>query len=76
MRFGGSGRCGRPAARSEVCADIVDGVPPDSGTLIERHAPHAIVLDDFHHRLLTQSKRTPFPAAAVRRALASTSSSE
>ncbi|MDF3293621.1 hypothetical protein [Streptomyces silvisoli] len=53
-----------------------DGVPPDIGALIDRHAPHVIVLDDFHHRLLTQSKRTPSPAAEVRRALASTSSSE
>ncbi|WP_345052022.1 protein kinase family protein [Streptomyces rameus] len=52
-----------------------DGVPPDIGAIIDRHAPHAIVLDDFHHRLLTQSKRTPFPVAEVRQALASTSAS-
>ncbi|KMS65638.1 hypothetical protein ACH49_30885, partial [Streptomyces leeuwenhoekii] len=36
-------------------------------------APDAVVLDDFHHRLLTRSKRTPFPAAEIRRALAGTS---
>ncbi|WP_393087659.1 protein kinase family protein [Streptomyces sp. LN704] len=50
-------------------------VPPDIGAIIDRHAPHAIVLDDFHHRLLTQSKRTPFPAAEVQQALAGASKS-
>ncbi|MFD3502968.1 protein kinase family protein [Streptomyces sp. NPDC058678] len=52
------------------------GVPPDIGPILDRHAPHAIVLDDFHHRLLTQSKRTPFPAAEVRRALTGASRSD
>ncbi|SDM73195.1 protein kinase family protein [Allokutzneria albata] len=46
-----------------------EGVPPDIGAIIDRHARHAVVLDDFHHRLLTRSKRTPFPAAEVRRSL-------
>ncbi|MEU2927969.1 protein kinase family protein [Streptomyces sp. NPDC007251] len=45
------------------------GVPSGLASVLDRHAPHAIVLDDFHHRLLTRSKRTPFPAAEVRRAL-------
>ncbi|MGW0414196.1 protein kinase family protein [Streptomyces collinus] len=45
-------------------------VPPDLAALIDRHAPHALVLDDFHHRLLTRSKHTPFPAAEILRALA------
>ncbi|MFD9394018.1 protein kinase family protein [Streptomyces sp. NPDC060000] len=48
-------------------------ISPDIGAIIDRHAPHAVVLDDFHHRLLTQSKRTPFPAAEIERALASAS---
>ncbi|MEY2241918.1 protein kinase family protein [Streptomyces sp. BF23-18] len=48
-------------------------VPADIGAIIDRHAPHATVLDDFHHRLLTHSKRTPFPAAALRQALADAS---
>lgn len=52
-----------------------DGVPPEVGAIIDRHAPHALVLDDFHQRLLTQSKRTPFPAAALQQALASTDAS-
>ncbi|MFD6822759.1 protein kinase family protein [Streptomyces sp. NPDC060085] len=51
-------------------------VPPDITAIIDRHAPHAIVLDDFHHRLLTKSKRTPFPAAELRRAVGGASTSE
>jgi hypothetical protein len=42
-----------------------DGVPPEIAAIIERHARAAVVLDGFHHRLLTQSKRTPFPAAEL-----------
>ncbi|MEU1340169.1 protein kinase family protein [Streptomyces sp. NPDC005827] len=52
------------------------GIPADIAAIIKRHAPHAIVLDDFHRRLLTQSKRTPFPAADIQRALADASSPE
>ncbi|MEU6587707.1 protein kinase family protein [Streptomyces sp. NPDC046881] len=60
--------------------DWMDGhqpsdIPPDLAAIIDRHARHAIVLDDFHRRLLTQSKRTPFPAAEVKRALAGASTS-
>ncbi|MFF7892301.1 protein kinase family protein [Streptomyces sp. NPDC007907] len=51
-------------------------IPPDIAAIINRHAPHAIVLDDFHHLLRTQSKRTPFPAAEVKRALAGAMTSE
>jgi hypothetical protein len=46
------------------------GVPPEVGTIIDRHGPSTLVLDDFFRRLLTRSKRTPFPTAEVRRALA------
>lgn len=58
-------------------SDWLDGhqpahVPPDIAAILDRHAPHAIVLDDFHHRLLTQSKHTPFPTAEIQRALAGT----
>ncbi|MEU4659170.1 protein kinase family protein [Streptomyces sp. NPDC023723] len=45
------------------------GVSPGLGALIDRHAAHAAVLDDFQHRLLTRSKRTPYPAAGIERAL-------
>ncbi|MET9890397.1 protein kinase family protein [Streptomyces sp. NPDC006465] len=50
-------------------------VPPDIAGILDRHAPHAMVLDDFHHRLLTRSKLTPFPAAEVERALGRASES-
>ncbi|MFC4033214.1 protein kinase family protein [Streptomyces polygonati] len=55
--------------REWVAGHRPSGVPGDIGAIIDRHAPHAIVLDDFHRRLITQSKRTPFPAAEIRRAL-------
>ncbi|MGK4580583.1 protein kinase family protein [Kitasatospora sp. HPMI-4] len=47
-----------------------DGVPPGIAAIIERHARPGAVLDDFHHRLLTETKRTPFPAAELSRAAA------
>ncbi|WP_328459648.1 hypothetical protein [Streptomyces sp. NBC_00448] len=45
-------------------------MPSEIGAIIDRHGRHALVLDDFHRRLLDGSKRTPFPAAEVGRALA------
>ncbi|MFJ8112353.1 protein kinase family protein [Streptomyces sp. NPDC096132] len=53
-----------------------DGVPPGIMAIIDRHASHAVVLDDFHRQLVTESKRTPFPAAQIRQALANASASE
>ncbi|MER5496170.1 MULTISPECIES: serine/threonine-protein kinase [unclassified Streptomyces] len=55
--------------REWVAGRRPSGVPNDIGAILGRHARHAIVLDDFHHRLITRSKGTPFPAAEVRRAL-------
>ncbi|WP_329133023.1 protein kinase family protein [Streptomyces sp. NBC_01476] len=46
-----------------------DGVPAEVAAVIDRHARHVVVLDDFHRRLLAESKRTPYPAADVQRAL-------
>lgn len=46
-----------------------DGVPPGIAALIDRHAHTAVVLDGFHRRLLTESKRTPLPTAEIQRAL-------
>lgn len=57
--------------REWVAGRRPSGVPNDISAIIDRHARHAIVLDDFHHRLMTQSKRTPFPTADVQRALGS-----
>ncbi|MFC1407047.1 MULTISPECIES: hypothetical protein [Streptacidiphilus] len=45
-----------------------DGVPPEIAAIIDRHARTAVVLEDFHRRLLTESKRTPFPATEITRA--------
>lgn len=50
-----------------------DGVPPEIAAIIDRNAGAALVLDEFHRRLLTESKRTPFPAAEIERASASNS---
>ncbi|GAA2734664.1 protein kinase family protein [Streptomyces nogalater] len=50
-----------------------DGVPPGISAIIDRHAPHAVVMDDFARRLVTESRRTPYPAARIRRALAGVS---
>lgn len=44
------------------------GVVPRVATIIERHARTSLLLDGFHRQLLTQSKRTPFPAAELERA--------
>ncbi|MFC8225249.1 protein kinase family protein [Streptomyces sp. NPDC057287] len=45
------------------------GIPPGLTAVIDRYARPAVVLNSFHRRLLTESKRTPYPAAAVERAL-------
>jgi hypothetical protein len=50
-----------------------DRVPQEIAAIIDRNARAAVVLDDFHHCLLTESKRTPFPAAEIERARAAAS---
>ncbi len=45
-----------------------DGIPPETAAIIERHARTALVLNSFHRGLLTESKRTPFPAREIERA--------
>lgn len=47
--------------REWVAGHRPSGVPEDICAIIRRHARHAIVLDDFHHRLITQSKAPPSP---------------
>ncbi|MEV0278781.1 protein kinase family protein [Streptomyces sp. NPDC050610] len=44
------------------------GVPPEIAAIVDRHARASLVLDRFHRRLLTTSKRTPYPAAELERA--------
>ncbi|KJS61840.1 hypothetical protein [Streptomyces rubellomurinus] len=41
------------------------GVPSDLAAILDRHARSALVLDEFHRRLLTGTKRVPYPAATL-----------
>ncbi|MEV6120234.1 protein kinase family protein [Streptomyces sp. NPDC052077] len=45
------------------------GVPAGIAAAVDRHAPAALVMDEFARRLVTETKHTPFPAAEIRRAL-------
>ncbi|MEU1903648.1 protein kinase family protein [Streptomyces hygroscopicus] len=45
-----------------------DGVPREIAAIIDRHSRAAVVFGEFARRLLTESKRTPFPAAEVAQA--------
>ncbi|WP_435858946.1 protein kinase family protein [Streptomyces varsoviensis] len=54
--------------RAWLAGERPTGVPAEIATLIDRHARASLALDDFHHRLLTTSKRTPYPAAEIERA--------
>ncbi|TQF06776.1 protein kinase family protein [Kitasatospora acidiphila] len=45
-----------------------DDIQPEIAAIIERHARAAVVLNGFHRRLLSESKRTPFPVAELNRA--------
>jgi hypothetical protein len=56
--------------RAWIAGQRPDRVPPEIAAIIDRHARAAMLLDDFHQRLLTESKRTPFPAAGIERASA------
>ncbi|MET9555693.1 protein kinase family protein [Streptomyces sp. NPDC006645] len=46
-----------------------DGIRADIAGLLDRHVRSAVVLEDFHRRLLGESRRTPFPKAAIERTL-------
>ncbi|MGW0697357.1 protein kinase family protein [Streptomyces sp. NBC_01579] len=54
--------------RNWIAGERSEAVPPAIAAIIDRHARAAVVLDGFHHRLLTVSKRTPYPAADIERA--------
>lgn len=41
------------------------GVPAEAAALLDRHAATGLLMAGFHRRLVTESKRTPFPAAEV-----------
>jgi hypothetical protein len=44
------------------------GVPREIAAIADRHARTAVGMGEFRRRLLTESKRTPFPAAEIERA--------
>ncbi|MBX7553491.1 serine/threonine-protein kinase [Streptomyces sp. NPDC004232] len=44
-------------------------IPPEITAIIDRHARPTVVMDTFFHRLFTESKQTPFPAAEIERQL-------
>jgi hypothetical protein len=43
-----------------------EGLPPAVAAIVDRHAQSALVLNDFHHRLIAETKRTPYPADELR----------
>ncbi|GCD95997.1 protein kinase family protein [Embleya hyalina] len=43
------------------------GITPEIAAVIDRHARSTVVVDSFFHRLLTESRKTPFPAAEIER---------
>lgn len=55
--------------RQWVAGRQPEGVRPEIAAIIDRHAPTALVMGEFTHSLLTESKRTPFPAAEIERVL-------
>jgi hypothetical protein len=61
-----------PAQRNAYLRRCATGTradgPPAVAAVIERHAPVAAVLNDFHWRLHRDSRTTPYPAAEVDRA--------
>ncbi|WP_406528754.1 protein kinase family protein [Streptomyces sp. I8-5] len=54
--------------RNWIEGERSEKVPPAIATVINRHARTASVLDEFHRRLLSESKLTPYPVADIERA--------
>ena len=53
--------------RNWIAGERSERIPPAIAAIIDRHARAAVVLDGFHRRLLTVSKRTSYPAADIER---------
>ncbi|HEY8986257.1 MAG TPA: protein kinase family protein, partial [Streptomyces sp.] len=51
--------------RAWIAGHRPDGVPRAVSAILDRHARTAVIFDEFARRLLTESKRTPFPAAEI-----------
>ncbi|GAA5005383.1 protein kinase family protein [Actinopolymorpha pittospori] len=68
------GRDGEGGHEAFLCKWLTDrqpdGIQSEIAAIIDRHAQIAVALDEFHRRLLTESKRTPYPTAEIERALA------
>ncbi|MFI5776112.1 protein kinase family protein [Nocardia sp. NPDC051570] len=45
-------------------------IPPELAALIDQHVRPAVLLNDFHRSLLTESKQTPFPWRDIEQELA------
>ncbi|MGW7609455.1 hypothetical protein ACWGKW_19695 [Streptomyces sp. NPDC054766] len=45
--------------------------PPEATALLDRHAPLAAAVTDFHERLRDESREIAYPQAAIERILAS-----
>ncbi|MGY5034456.1 protein kinase family protein [Streptomyces sp. 900116325] len=53
--------------RNWIAGGRSERIPPAIAAIVDRHARAAVVLDGFHRRLLTVSKRTSYPAADIER---------
>ncbi|MGW0961324.1 protein kinase family protein [Streptomyces gelaticus] len=51
-----------------IAGERPERTPPAIAAIIDRHARTSVVLDGFHRRLLSESKRTPYPADQIERA--------
>lgn len=66
---------GGPAERNAYIRDCATGArspdaPPAIAALIHRHAPVAVLINDFYWRLFGTSRTTPYPATEIERASA------
>ncbi|MCX5194857.1 protein kinase family protein [Streptomyces sp. NBC_00249] len=53
--------------RAWVAGRRPGSVPAGAAGVLDRHAGASAVLDEFHRRLVEESKRTPYPAGALAR---------
>ncbi|MEU9314854.1 protein kinase family protein [Streptomyces sp. NPDC048295] len=51
-----------------IAGERPEGIPPAIAAIIDRHARTSVVLAGFHRRLLSESKRTPYPTAEIEEA--------
>jgi hypothetical protein len=66
-----------PAERNEFIRRCAEGgdpvnVPASAAAIIRRHAPVAVVMNDFYWKLHAQSRTAPYPVDEIQRACAAT----